>query len=102
MAQPETLAKVKQAIRRSHDKLDDDLLADIDACLADLRAHGITGPKAVETDPLIYNAIKLYCRALDASEPAVAADWRGCYKDLRDSLKAAEGYGWAKEVAADD
>lgn len=102
MAKPETLAKVKLAIRRSHDKLDDDLLADIDACMADLRAHGITGPQAVETDALIYNAIKLYCRALDADEPAVAAEWRSCYRDLRDSLKAAKGYGWAEEVAADD
>lgn len=102
MAQPETLAKVKLAIRRSHNKLDDDLMADIDACLADLRAHGITGPKAVETDPLIYNAIKLYVRALEAAAPAEAAEWRGCYKDLRDSLKAAKGYGWAEEVAAND
>ncbi len=102
MAQPETLAKVKQAIRRSHNKLDDDLMTDIDACLADLRAHGINGPKAVETDPLIYNAIKLYCRSLDATEPAVAADWRNCYRDLRDSLKGAKGYGWAEEVAAND
>jgi hypothetical protein len=102
MAQPETLAKVKLAIRRSHNKLDDDLMADIDACLADLRAHGITGPKAVETDPLIYNAIKLYCRALDASEPAAAEEWRGCYKDLRDNLKVAKGYGWAEEVAGND
>lgn len=102
MAKPETLAKVKQAIRRSHNKLDDDLMADIDACLADLRAHGITGPKAVETDPLIYNAIKLYCRALDTTEPAVAAEWRGCYRDLRDSLKSAKDYGWTEEVAAND
>lgn len=102
MAQPETLTKVKQAIRRSHDKLDADLMADIDACLADLRAHGITGPKAVETDPLIYNAIKLYCRYLNASEPAEAAEWRGCYRDLRDSLKSAKDYGWTKEVASGD
>lgn len=102
MAKPETLAKVKQAIRRSHNKLDDDLMADIDACLADLRAHGINGPKAVETDPLVYNAIKLYCRALDTDEPVKAAEWRQCYKELRDSLKSAKGYGWAEEVAADD
>lgn len=102
MAQPETLAKVKQAIRRSHNKLDADLMADIDACLADLQAHGITGPKAVETDALIYNAIKLYCRALDTDEPAKAAEWRNCYKELRDSLKASKGYGWAEEVAAND
>lgn len=102
MAKPETLAKVKQAIRRSHDKLDGDLMADIDACLADLRAHGINGPKAVETDPLIYNAIKNYCKEMDSEDPAEAARWRQCYRDLRDSLKAAEGYGWTKEVAADD
>ena len=102
MAQPETLAKVKQAIRRSHDKLDEDLMADIDACVADLRAHGITGPQAVETDPLIYNAIKLYVRALDTDEPAKAAEWRSCYRDLRDSLKSAKGYGWTEGVAAND
>lgn len=102
MAQPETLTKVKQAIRRSHDKLDADLMADIDACLADLRAHGINGPKAVETDPLVYNAIKLYCKELDAEDPAEAARWRQCYHDLRDSLKSAKGYGWAEEVAAND
>lgn len=102
MAQPETLTKVKQAIRRSHDKLDADLMADIDACLADLRAHGITGPKAVEIDPLIYNAIKNYCREMDAEDPAEAARWRQCYRDLRDSLKAAKGYGWTEEVAAND
>ena len=102
MAKPETLAKIKQAIRRSHDKLDEDLMADIDACLADLQAHGITGPKAVETDPLIYNAIKLYVRALDTDEPAKAAEWRQCYRDLRDSLKASKGYGWTEEVATGD
>lgn len=102
MAKPETLAKIKQAIRRSHDKLDDDLMADIDACLADLQAHGITGPKAVETDPLIYNAIKNHCKAMDAEDPAEAARWRQCYLDLRDSLKAAKGYGWTEEVATGD
>lgn len=102
MAQPETLTKVKQSIRRSHDKLDADLMADIDACLADLKAHGITGPKAVETDALVYNAIKNYCKAMDAEDPAEAARWRQCYLDLRDSLKAAKGYGWAEEVAAND
>ena len=77
-------------------------MADIDACLADLRAHGITGPQAVETDSLIYNAIKLYCKELDAEDPAEAARWRQCYLDLRDSLKAAKGYGWTEEVATGD
>ena len=94
MAQPETLAKVKQAIRRSHDKLDDDLKADIDACLADLRAHGINGPQAVETDPLIYNAIKLYVRASYTDDPVKGAEYLRRYDALKACLMMAEGYGY--------
>ena len=32
------LEKIKLALRRGHSKLDADIQADIDACLADLRA----------------------------------------------------------------
>lgn len=102
MATPETLVKIKQALRISHSKLDEDIQADIDACLADLQVHGITGPKAVEADPLIYNAIKLYCRALYTDDTGKAAEWRAMYQDLRAHLKSAKGYGWTGEVAADD
>ena len=96
------LARIKLTLRIKHDALDEDIQADIDACLADLQAHGIAGPKAEETDPLIYNAVKLYVRALDTDEPAKAAEWRQCYRDLRDSLKASKGYGWTEEVATGD
>ena len=95
-----TLEKIKLAIRRSHDKLDTDLQADIDACLADLKSVGITGSKAVESDPLIFNAIKLWCRSLNTDDTDKATEWLRRYESLKASLMLAEGYGW--EAAADE
>lgn len=93
-----TLEKIKLAIRRSHDKLDEDLQADIDACLADLRVVGIV--HAGEEDPLIFNAIKLYCRAMNTDDPAKGAEYLKRYEALKSCLMMAEGYGW--KAAADE
>ena len=87
-----TLEKIKLAIRRSHNKLDEDLQADIDACLADLRVVGIV--HAGEEDPLIFNAIKLYCRAMNTDDPAKGAEYLKRYEALKACLMVAEGYGW--------
>ena len=95
-----TLEKIKLAIRRSHDKLDEDLQADIDACLADLRVVGIV--HAGEEDPLIFNAIKLYCRSTNTDDPAKAAEWLRRYEALKSCLMMAEGYGWKAEAGADE
>lgn len=95
----DTLTKIKQAIRRTHNKLDDDLQADIDACIADLRSVGII--YADETDPLIYNAIKLWCRASDTDDPVKAAEYVKRYEALKASLSMAEGYGHPVESADD-
>lgn len=92
----DTLTKIKQAIRRTHNKLDDDLQADIDACVADLRSVGII--YADETDPLIYNAIKLWCRSLDTDDTVKAAEYMKRYEALKASLSMAEGYGRPKET----
>ena len=87
-----TIEKVKQAIRRSHNKLDEDLQTDIDACLADLRVVGIV--HAGEEDPLIFNAIKLYCKSIYTDDAAKAADYLRRYEALKASLMMAEGYGY--------
>lgn len=86
------LAKIKQALRISHDKLDEDIQADIDACLADLKVCGITHATVV-TDPLILNAVKLYCRSLYTEDTAKGAEWLRRYESLKGSLQMAEGYG---------
>lgn len=97
MATAGTLIKIKQALRTSHTKLDEDILADIDGCLADLKAARIIDPD--DQDPLIYNAIKLWCRSLYTDDPVKAAEWLRRYEKLRGALQSAEGYGWKEDEA---
>ncbi len=94
-----TLEKIKLAIRISHSKLDEDIQADIDACMADLKVCGIV--HAGEDDPLIFNAIKLYIRSLYTDDTAKGAEYMRRYDALKACLMNAEGYGW-KEAATDD
>lgn len=94
----DTLTQIKQGLRISHDKLDDDIRADIDACLADLRLVGVI--YADESDPLIYNAIKLWCRSLYTDDTVKAAEYLRRYEALKACLMMAEGYGHPQE--ADD
>lgn len=90
------LNRVKQAIRRMHDKLDEDLQADIEACLADLRTGGVI--YADEDDPLIFNAVKLWCRSLETDDPVKAAEYMKRYEALKAGLMMAEGYGRPSET----
>jgi hypothetical protein len=92
----DTLTKIKQAIRRTHNKLDEDLQADIDACLADLQLCGVV--YADESDPLIFNAIKLWCRSLNTDDTGKAVEWMQRYEALKASLMMAEGYGRPREA----
>lgn len=94
-----TLEKIKLAVRRSHAKLDEDLQADIDACLADLRVAGVV--HAGDEDPLIYNAIKLYCRSTNTDDPVKSAEYLRRYEALKSCLMMAEGYGWKAEEGSD-
>ena len=87
-----TLENIKLAIRISHSKLDDDIQANIEACMADLRICGVV--YAVESDPLILNAIKLYCRALYTDDTLKASEYMRRYESLKACLIVAEGYGW--------
>lgn len=92
----DTLTKIKQSLRITHEKLDEDIKADIDACLFDLKLVGITN--ADETDPLIFNAIKLWCRSLYTDDTVKAAEYLKRYEALKACLMMAEGYGHPKET----
>ena len=95
-----TLEKIKLGIRRSHNKLDEDLQADIDTALADLRLVGII--YATEEDPLIFNAVKLYCKSTTTDDPVKSAEWLRRYEALKACLMMAEGYGWKAEEGTDE
>ena len=85
------IEKIKLSLRISHQKLDEDIQADIDACKADLKVCGII--HAPEGDPLIFNAIKLWCRAAYTDDPTKSAEYLKRYNDLKACLMIAEGYG---------
>ena len=96
----ELLEKVKLALRIKHTALDDDILDNIEACLLDLKMHGIVHKD--ETDALIQNAVKLYCKAEYNDDPEKAEAFGQRYRELRNCLKTAEGYGWKDEVVVSD
>ena len=88
----DTLSKIKLALRIKHNSLDEDIQSDIDACMADLYVCGVT--YATEEDPLIFNAVKLWCRAIYTDDPAKGAEYMRRYEALKSCLMMAEGYGW--------
>lgn len=94
------MLKLKQGLRISHNKLDEDLAADVDACLADLKLVGVI--YADETDPLVFNAIKLWCRSLYTDDPAKSAEYLRRYEALKACLMMAEGYGRPPEEVSDE
>lgn len=86
------LPKIKTALRINHTVLDDDIQSDIDACIADLAVCGVT--YAPVNDPLILNAIKLYCKAIYTDDTTKGAEYQRRYEALKSCLMMAEGYGW--------
>lgn len=86
------LSTIKTALRIKHNALDDDIQADIDACLSDLRLCGVV--YADSSDPLILNAVKLYCRSMHSDDTAKSAEWLKRYEALKGSLMMAKGYAW--------
>lgn len=100
----ELLSKIKTSIRISHTALDDDVLDNIHACLADLKGCGVVESKldtSKELDPLILNAVKLYCKAEYTDDPTKAARYTEGYDKLKSFLMMAEGYGY-EEADSDD
>lgn len=93
------LDKIKTDLRISHTALDDDLNDQISACLSDLQVCGIQDPS--ESDPLIINVIKLWCRANYTDDPERAAAYQARYDAMKACLMMAEGYGHETSGTAD-
>lgn len=91
------LAKIKNNLRISHSALDDDLNDTIAACLEDLKVCGV---QTVETDPLILNAVKLYCRKEYTDDTGKAAEYQKRYDALKSCLMMASEY--RREAESDE
>lgn len=94
------LSKIKTSLRISHTALDEDVSDTIAACLTDLGVCGVQDPGEQETDPLILNAVKLYCKAEYTDDTAKAAAYLERYNALKSCLMMAGGY--REEAVADE
>ena len=79
-------AKKCLRIRRDNTAFDDEVTDLIAACKADLRKHGVV--KISESDPLIKQAIKLYCRYSGDD----AERFQKSYESLANSLSLCGDY----------
>lgn len=86
------LLKIKNSLRIKHTALDEDVSDTIAACLADLGVCGVQDPGVQETDPLILNAVKLFCKAAYTDDAEKAAAYQARYDALKSCLMMAGGY----------
>ena len=92
------LPKIKKNLRISHSVLDDDVTDSIGACLQDLKVCGVV--KIDPADPLILNAIKLFCKVAYTDDTEKAAAYQARYDALKACLMMASEY--QEEAVADD
>lgn len=84
------LDKVRDALRITHKKLDDELEDVIEACRADLKIAGIN--KLNDDDPLIQQAIKTYAKAEYEQDVNKANRLTQAYVSLKMSMSLCGDY----------
>jgi len=95
------LLKIKTNLRISHNALDDDLSDTIAACFEDLKVCGVRTPEPdapQDLDPLILNAVKLYCRKEYTDDTGKAAEYQKRYDALKSCLMMASEYNGEAEA----
>ena len=83
------LTPVKLWLRITSDKLDDELTQTIDACKLDLQNSGVK--KLGSADPLIQQAVKLYCKAQFGYDDSSGA-FAKAYEHLKMALALSGDY----------
>jgi hypothetical protein len=83
------IAPVKLWLRILSDKMDDELEQTIDACKLDLSNSGVK--KLDSSDPLIRQAVKLYCKAQFGYDDS-AGKFAEAYEHLKAALSLSGDY----------
>lgn len=83
-------AKVKKALRITHDALDDEIQDLIDAALVDLNISGVEN--IIKTDPLIIRAVTIYCKAHIGLSNTDSEKYELSYRMLKTHLALCEDY----------
>lgn len=99
---PSLVLKIKNNIRIKHTALDDDIMDTINAALNDLSLCGVRIPNVEGSDimdPLILNAVKLFCKVEYTDDSGKAAEYQRRYDSLKTCLMMSEKY---REVPASE
>ena len=84
---------IKDALRVSGDDLDTEINDLIEAAKADLILSGVSKYKVVDTEPLIKQAIILYCKAhFGYDDPKIAERFEQSYTSLKHHLTLSAEY----------
>lgn len=87
------LSAVKLALGITIDDLDADIEATISSARAELIRAGIAEEKADDdTDPLISQAIKTYCKSIYTSDIDKAEKFMDAFKYQQECIRKSEGY----------
>lgn len=89
-----TVASIKDSMRITHNKLDDQIGRDINSCLSDLVMCGIAVKDEHDVainDPLIDKAVELYCKA-QADYQGEANRYNRSYESLRNAMQGCGDY----------
>ena len=84
------LEKIKKALRISHEHLDDEITDMINACLLDLNISGVRIIN--ENDPLIIQAVKVYCKANAGLNNDDSEKFQRSYNSLKTHLSLCGDY----------
>jgi len=92
------LDDVKKALRISHTKLDTEVSATISAAKSEMERAGIKNASIIETDALILDAIKTYCKYSFASDLKMREGFFTSWQYQLDCLRKSTGYMVVVEV----
>ena len=91
------LTEVKLALRISHNKLDAEIQSTIEAAEAEMMRAGVVEASIIETDPLIADAIKTYCKYSFASDIKLREGYFESWQYQLENIRKSEGYGWVSD-----
>jgi len=93
---PKILDSVKMTLRITHKKLDADLIEVIGAAKREMIRAGVSPALAnKDCDPLIREAIKMYCRLQFTSDMQKHDRYSEAWQTMLDSIRRSKGYGWS-------
>ncbi len=88
---PETLAKIKKALRVSTDAFDDEITDLAEAALLDLGIAGADGEQVTLTDALALRAVTTYCR-MHFGAPEEYDRLKASYDEQKAQMSMATNY----------